>query len=175
MRTYKGVENLGTIITNQAYQLRVRTGNSTMDSLTYEFALIEFGKYLPISEKEPYTGTIEIIFTSTSQSSFVGSSTAFTTGSGYADMWYTGSGYIGVTGGGAAVGTSISSGSTFTWQNSTMFVWIKNLEGKRLWTADYNYKGGMEMSGFWVNTADEAARLCIKRLVNRFENEFPNK
>ena len=37
-----------------------------------------------------------------------------------------------------------------TWQNSTMLMVIKDSKGKRLWTGEYNYKGGVEMSGFSV-------------------------
>src|SRR6476660_2595306 len=36
------------------------------------------------------------------------------------------------------------------WQNSTMLVIIRTPDRERLWTGEYNYKGGMEMSGFSV-------------------------
>jgi hypothetical protein len=53
-----------------------------------------------------------------------------------------------------------------------MMIVLKKTDGTRLWTADYNYKGGMEMSGFVVNTPDEAARLVLERLKDNFESDF---
>jgi hypothetical protein len=41
-----------------------------------------------------------------------------------------------------------------------------------LWTADYEYKGGSDISGFWVNTADGAAKLCLKRLKARMSRDL---
>lgn len=70
------------------------------------------------------------------------------------------------------IGTFVSSGAVLTWQNSTMMIVLKKTDGTRLWTADYNYKGGMEMSGFVVNTPDEAARLVLERLKDNFESDF---
>jgi hypothetical protein len=52
-----------------------------------------------------------------------------------------------------------------------MLITIKSKEGKRLWGADYSYKGGWEMSGWTVNTPSEAAKLCIERLVKMFSSE----
>ena len=59
-----------------------------------------------------------------------------------------------------------------SWQNSTMLIALKDANGVRLWTADYEYKGGSDISGFWVNTAEEAARLCVKRLKARMKKDL---
>jgi len=59
-----------------------------------------------------------------------------------------------------------------SWQNSTMVIVLKDAGGARLWTADYEYKGGSDISGFWVNTADEAAKLCVKRLKARMKRDL---
>ncbi|MEI6779422.1 MAG: hypothetical protein WCQ21_00750 [Verrucomicrobiota bacterium] len=53
-----------------------------------------------------------------------------------------------------------------------MLIVVKKGDGERIWTADYKYKGGWEMSGWVVNTPDEAARLVIKRLKKKFDNDF---
>lgn len=53
-----------------------------------------------------------------------------------------------------------------------MLIVVKKGDGERIWTADYKYKGGWEMSGWVVNTPDEAARLVIKRLKKKFDNNF---
>jgi hypothetical protein len=58
----------------------------------------------------------------------------------------------------------VSTGGEFVWQNSTLLVVVRDKNGRRLYTADYDYKGGWELSGWVVNTPEEAARLCIERV-----------
>ena len=68
---------------------------------------------------------------------------------------------------------SSSQGNGFAdWQNSTMLVVMRSATGDRLWTGEYNYKGGMEMSGFRVTTPEEAAKLTVQRIANQFEKEI---
>jgi len=44
---------------------------------------------------------------------------------------------------------SSGKGNAFAdWQNSTMLMVIRSPDKERLWTGEYDYKGGMEMSGF---------------------------
>lgn len=172
MQTYSNFRDALMIVKNQSYQVRVRTGNEVMDKLVYEFAYLELGKYLPIAEQGSFTGTLDIIFSSSSESAFIGSSAGYATTTGYVNGWYTGSGYIGATGSASTVSSGISSGGTFTWQNSTMLVILKDSSGKRLWSADYKYKGGWEMSGWSVNTPQEAARLCIERVAEKLKQDI---
>jgi hypothetical protein len=154
------------------FQLVVRTGNFVMDKLLYEMAYQQFSDVLPLREKEPYTGVLEITFASSDQSWFVGTSStaggATVSGSG----WYSKNGYLNANATVTAQSTTVSSGGAFTWQNSTMLAALKTSDGERLWSADYNYKGGWEMSGWVVNTPDEAARLVVKRLKERFKGDF---
>ncbi|MBU2495489.1 MAG: hypothetical protein KJ935_03180 [Candidatus Omnitrophica bacterium] len=175
MQTYYTPEVVQEVKSIQNYQIMVQTGNESMDKLVYEFAYQELANILPIEKKGQPMGSIEITFASSSDSSFVGSTAAFTTTTGYGNGWYTGSGYTGANVTTSSTGTGITSGGTFTWQNSTMIVVIKNIEGKRLWSADYGYKGGWEMSGWSVNTPQEAARLCIKRIVQKMKKDFLTK
>jgi len=172
MQIYSNFQDTQMIVKDQSYQVRVRTGNEIMDKLVYEFAYLEFSKYLPIAEHGAFTGTVDIIFSSSSESAFIGTSAGYATTTGYVDGWYTGSGYIGTTGSASTVSSGISSGGTFTWQNSTMLVILKDSNGKRLWSADYKYKGGWEMSGWSVNTPQEAARLCIERVAERLNQDL---
>jgi len=65
--------------------------------------------------------------------------------------------------------TEIASGGPFTWQNSTMIVTIKELEGKVLWEAHYNYKGDIDPSRLLVRSADEAAMASLVIIINQFE------
>ncbi|MBS0411902.1 MAG: hypothetical protein JSR86_18430 [Proteobacteria bacterium] len=153
---------------NDRIQLRVHTGNEHMDQVVYEIAYQQFSQVLPLREAEPYTGALEITFTSESQNAFLATSNAFTTGNGTANVWYTG-GHVGtVTANGSSTTTSVASGTTLEWQNSTMLAVLKNNDGARLWSADYSYKGGWELSGWVVNTPEEAARLVAKRLKAQY-------
>ena len=58
------------------------------------------------------------------------------------------------------------------WQNSTMLVVIRVPNKERLWTGEYNYKGGMEMSGFKVTTQEEAAKLVVQRISKQFKSDI---
>ena len=133
-----------------------------MDALVYELAYQQFSGVMPLREKEPYSGVLEVTFASSTQSGFVGSSASTTSLQPSGGGWYTG---------GRAVSTSISSGAFLEWQNSTMLAVLKKTDGERLWSADYSYKGGWELSGFVVNTPEEAARLIVKRLAARFASD----
>lgn len=150
------------------YQLLVRSGNAVMDHLLYEMVYDQFSQLIPLKEREPYSGTMEVTFASSSQSAFLGASSSVGNASG--SGWYTKSGYVGGTA--TANATSVTAGSVFTWQNSTMIAVLRNNDGDRLWTADYNYKGGWELSGWVVNTPEEAARLVSRRLAENFRRDF---
>ncbi len=145
------------------YVIQVRTPSTTLSSAVYEFAVQQFGKSLDIAEREPGKGVIEVTFSSEGASSFVGSSTTTSTGQAYGSGWYTGNTYYGSA---SFTGTAntVSTGSVFTWQNSTLLVVVRDKTGRRLYTADYDYKGGWELSGWVVNTPEEAARLCLERV-----------
>jgi hypothetical protein len=68
---------------------------------------------------------------------------------------------------------SSGQGNAFAdWQNSTMLVVIRDSQKERLWSGEYGYKGGMEMSGFSVTTREEAAKLVVKRLSKQFETDI---
>lgn len=146
-----------------SYTVQVRTPSPSLSSSVYEFAVQEFSKSLDIAEKEKGKGTIEVTFSSQGESAFMGSSTTTASAQAYGSGWYTGNTfYNSVAVQGQA--TTFSSGSSFTWQNSTLFVVVRDTEGRRLYSADYKYKGGWELSGWVVNTPEEAARLCIERV-----------
>lgn len=150
----------------------VRTGHPVMDKLVYEMAYQQFGGMLPLREQAPYTGTLEVTFTSSDQSVFVGSSSTVGSATAYGSGWYSGGGYVSGTATVLGSSSTLSTGTALTWQNSTMLIVLKRQDGQRLWTADYNYKGGLEMSGFSVNTPGEAARLVLKRLSRKFQDDF---
>ena len=172
VHTKKADASLSALQSSERFRLLVRTGNPVRDKLVYELAFQQFGELLPLREQEPFTGVMEITFASTDQNWVVGSSSTMGTTITYGSRWYSGSGYIG---GPALIidrSSTVTSGGTLTWQNSTMLVVLKKSDGQRIWTADYNYKGGWEMSGFSVNTPEEAARLVINRLKSKLKNDF---
>lgn len=143
--------------------VRVRTPSPGLAPIVYELAVQEFGKSVDIAEGGPGKGSIEVMFSSHDDSAFFGSSATSTTAQSYGSGWYSGNAAYGSVSS-TAQATSISSGTSFTWQNSTMIVVIRDKDGHRLYTADYDYKGGWELSGWVVNTPEEAARLCIQRV-----------
>ena len=173
MRTEKSADSFFSLVDNQPYQIRVRSGHSIMDKIIYESASLEFGKYLSISDRGSYRGTIEILFAGTSGSSFLDSSTDFSTSSFSGDAWYTGTGYIGLSGSDSAQETGSTSASTVMPEKSTMYVNIKDSHAERLWTADYKYKRDLALSGFTADTLEKVAKLCIKRIVAKLKDDFP--
>jgi hypothetical protein len=162
VETSGGGLQLASALSSEKVQLKVRTGDPRMDAIVYEMAYEQFSKVMPLREQGPYTAALEVTFASTGQSAFLGSSTTAVNGSAATSGWYTG---------GSAVATTVSSGTFLEWQNSTMLAVLRHNDGERLWSADYSYKGGWEMSGWVVNTPEEAARLVSKRLATRFSQD----
>lgn len=173
MRTEKSTDSFSSLADNQPYQLRVRSGHSIMDRMIYEAALVEFGKYLAISETGSYKGTIEILFAGTPGSSFLDSTTDFSTSAVTRNDWYIGSGYIGLSESDSTDEAESPSASTAMPEKSTMYVTIKGSQEERLWIADYKYKRNWELSAFTAATEEKAAKLCIKRIVKKLKDDFP--
>lgn len=166
------VQDTHSLLNNQRYQIKVRTGNNAMDSIVYEYAYKHFSKVLPVVEKEPYTGSIDVTFGSSADGYYVGTTTSYSTTNANATAWYTGGNSAVAYGSSSTNTTGVTTGSAVTWQNSTMLVVVRDSAGNRLWTADYKYKGGWEMSGFVVNTAQEAANLCCKRVAEKLKKDI---
>jgi hypothetical protein len=157
------------------YSIFVRTGNPGLDRMVHELAVREFGQLLNINENEALfarCGKLEITFASSTDGGLLGSASAISSADATATGWYDGARYWGGTGYPQDASSIIPSGALLSWQNSTMLITLKNAGGARLWNADYEYKGGSDISGFWVNTADQAARLCLKRLKSRMEKDL---
>jgi hypothetical protein len=144
-----------------------------MDRIIYESASLEFGRYLAISETDSYKGTIEIIFAGSWGSTFLDSTSDFSTSSVPGNAWYIGNGYIGLSGGDSADESSSASLNADIAEKTTMRVIMKDSHAERLWTADYKYKRDLEMSGFSTDTEEKVARLCIKRIVEKLTDDFP--
>jgi len=172
MSVNKQAANLSSITVNKTYQVRVRSGNLAMDKLIYEFASAELGKYLRMDNSEPFNSFIDIEFLSKSKKGFSGITAGYVNNVFYGNSWYTGNETPGLSNVYRSTGTEITPGESFTWQNSTMVVTIQDMESKILWKAHYNYKGGSEFAWLYVNTADEAARISLDRIIKQFEKDF---
>jgi hypothetical protein len=171
VETYNNARSFPEYENNGSYSIKVRTQDQSLSQYTYEVAFLKFSQILDISEKEDAKGSIEITFSSKGQSAFVGSSSSSTMTNAYGSAWYTGANHANLSGSAYSTTTGTTSGSTFDWQNSNMLITIKDRNGKRLWSADYTYKGGWELSGWAVNTSADAAKLCVDRLVRKFKSE----
>ena len=162
METHPSVESGSQLKASEPFAVVVHSDNG-IAPIVYEYAVEELSPTLRIAENGPAKGRIEISFVSSTQSAFVGTSSSYTSGTAIGSGWYSGntayySGQIGAT------TNTVSSGGSFDWQNSTMIVVIRDEAGNRLYSADYKYKGGWELSGWVVNTPAEAAKLCMQRI-----------
>lgn len=172
----KQAADLSSITVNKTYQVRVRSGNLAMDKLIYKTASAAFGKYLRMHGEEPFNTVIDIVFMSKSRKGFAGgASYGYINNVFYGNSWYTGSESFGY----QSMDTEIASGGPFTWQNSTMTVTIRELEGKVLWDAQYNYKGDIynykgdvDLSRLYVSRADEAVMTSLVTIIKLFEKDF---
>ena len=165
------VQSAPTFDKTERIELRVQTGNPQIDRILYEAAFQQFSDVMPLREREPYSGTFDLTFTSTTQSAFVGSSSSTSSYNGTVTGWYGPSNYSAALNGSSNTAT-VSSGSVFNWQNSVMTAILRDSDGERLWSATYDYKGGWEMSGYTVNTPAEAAVLVAKRLKKQYVKDL---
>lgn len=172
MQTEKAADSFAALADNQPYQLRVRSGHSIMDRIIYVTASRQFGKYLSLSRADSYQGTIEIIFAGTSEKSFLDSTTDFATSSLTGNAWYIGSEYIGLSGSDSAEGAGSSFENIDLPEKTTMLVNIKDPQGKGLWTGNYQYKGGSELTDLGT-TEEKIAKKGIKKIMEQLREDFP--
>jgi hypothetical protein len=170
LRTNKNTESVSTLLNNQPYQIRVRSGHSIMDRIIYETAAPEFSRHIAISDKGSYRGIIEIIYAGLSDSSFLDATSDFATGSVLGNAWYTGTGYIGLSGSGTArdTGSGSTAARTAMPEDNTMRITIKSSQEEQLWTADYKHK-----SVYSSNNEQKALKRAMKKIVEQLQNDFP--
>lgn len=164
-------------------RLLVMTGDARLDKMVYELAFNGFTDLVPLAETGPFDAAMEVTFSSTGQNIFFGSSTTTVNTQASATGWYSGTGYVSgnywhesgtlnATATGTATANTVTAGGALTYQNSTMIITLKDRDGRRLWYANYTYKGGWEFSGWVVNTPEDAARLLVKRLASKMQKKF---
>lgn len=140
------------------FQLLVRTDTQAMDTLVYEAAFRQLGAALPLVETDPYTGVVEVTFSSDTAVAPVGVGAGGTQWDGGWDS-------------SSEVGIGVSGGADISWQNAIMVVTIKGEGGARIWSARCRYRSG---PGFGGGTAagEKAARHCLEAIVQKYREQI---
>lgn len=136
------------MVDGQAYQLLVKTDKPDSDRMVYELAREVLGPCLPLKEKEPFTGVVEILFSSTQAISSTSLSVGYASDGG---GWYSG---------GSATGVAVENASPRTYYNGTLLVVVKNAAGERVWSADYQHKGRWSLSS---DSPESVARAGLRK------------
>jgi len=63
------------------------------------------------------------------------------------------------------------SGGSIPYVDSSLLISLEDLDHHVLWSGEYIYKGGWELSGFVNTTPIEAAKYSIKTLADRFAKD----
>ena len=171
--TTQSAASVATLLDNQPYQLRVRSGHFILDRIIYETAAPIFGSYLTISNKGPHRGTIEIIYAGLSDSSFLDATSDFTTGSVLANAWYTGTGYIGLGGSDSTDETGSTAARRAMSEDNTMRINIKSSQEERLWIANYKLKTDVERYVFTSDNEQKVIKRAMKKIVEQLQEDFP--
>ena len=143
-------------------QLRVRTANEELDEAVYKGVFEPFSAVMPLKIDPPFSGGLEITFSTTGHDWFTGESHQ-----GDGDMpvagWYVG---------GRTAGAAPPVPRSLEWQTSQMRAVLRSANGSRSWSAAYVYNGGLELSGWVVKTPAQAATLIARRLSARFKADI---
>ena len=159
-------------VTDNSYQIRVRSGNLMLDKAIHEAATKEFGKYLHISGQDSFTGFIDITFICNAKRGITGSSPGYINNVVYGNSWYTGNERVNKGSGFSPSMSGDKSIGMFNLQKSTMIVVIKKINGLQFWSAQEAYNGVSDFSRLFVQTVDETAIFSIERLITEFKNDF---
>jgi hypothetical protein len=170
--TNKRAANLSALTANKTYQLRVRSGNLALDKIIYDYTSTRLGEYLRIACRQNCDNYIEIVFTSTLKDGVSGSSAGYATNMIYGSSWYTGDDAPWLNRYYPGSEMEIAGGGIFSRQNSTIIATIRDMQDGILWKTHFTYKGGTDLSGLYVKTADEAARVSLDTVIERFEKDF---
>ncbi|UCH80187.1 MAG: hypothetical protein JSW20_10630 [Nitrospiraceae bacterium] len=172
IKTSKEAVTYSVITYNNNYQVRVRSGNIHLDKVIHDTATREFGKYLPISDQKPFTGTIDITFFCTAKRGITGSSHRYINNVVYGNKWYTGENTINNSTGFPSAESGNSSIGMFYLQKSNMQIVINKRDGMPVWSAQDAYNGVSDFSRLFVQTVDDTAAFSLDRLVDRFKHDF---
>ncbi len=137
-------------------QLRVRAGGDDLDAAVYDAVFPPFAEVLPLKRAGPFTHTLDVTFSTTGHD-WLGAHGGARAGAD--EHWY-----IGDRPGHPAE----AKGGFVKWQTSHMRAVLSPMGEAPAWSADYDYDGGIELSGWTVKTPAQAARLIARRLAARY-------
>ena len=147
------------LVDGQAYQLKVLTDKPDLDKIVYSLAWETLAEVLPLKKDGPFTGAVEVIFTSESK-------VATLTGSvGAGERWYTGGYQNNPSRQGPPKGPSPGAR---TYQTATLVVFVRDSNGKSLWDGTYHFNGRMTL----VESADEAARRSLVKITGALKERL---
>jgi hypothetical protein len=152
------IADVQALLEDQSYQLKVRSERPELDPALYQAAFEFFSKVLPIKKEGPYTGTVEVLFSSTLPASPVWA----TVGGG--SGWY--SGGVSVGGGSASTpGVSPTAGGPRSYLDGTMVVEVRDPQGNRRWALDYQYRGRWALSSLRLRSPETVAKYCVQKIA----------
>jgi hypothetical protein len=172
IKTDKQAYSYSTVTDKNSYQVRIRSGNIMLDSIIYDAATKEFGKYLHISGEESVTGFIDIIFICKAKRGITGSSPGCIHNVVYGNSWYTGDKTVNTSSEISSTVSGSRSVGMFNLQKSNMIVVIKRKNGQQFWGAQDAYNGVSDFSRLFVQTVDETAIFALERIIDQFKNDF---
>ena len=154
------------------FNMIVKSGDKILNDYINNIAYFEFSKYVPINEQRNQTGILEVIYQSNDDKVKDISKTSYSDTGTYGEVNPNYRGGLDVNKQETTVKNEQTTVRVFNFQNSTMFVVMKDLQGNRIWAANYNYKGSTELTGVLVNTPQEAAKLCIEKISKNMGQKF---
>lgn len=141
-------------------RLRVRAGGGDLDAAVWEAVFEPFAAVMPLRRTPPFTHTLDVTFASAGHDWLRNERGA---SGGRETQWYLGDR--------SAEPAQAGGGRGIQWQTSRMRVVLRRPDGGAAWSADYDYDGGLELSGWTVKTPAQAARLIARRLAARYRSK----
>jgi hypothetical protein len=140
------------LLATPTYQLKVRADNPDLERTVYAMALADLKPILPIGKEKGAAGTVAVAFSSRH-------ATASAWGSvGVGRSWYSGA-YPPPSG--AISDRGIPKAGPRTYENGTLLMTIRDADGHKLWSAEYQLKGRWSLA----DSPEAAARICLKKVT----------
>jgi len=152
--------DLHALVTGQGYELMVRSTQPGMNRELYEMAAQSLGSVLPLADKEPFSGSVQVDFAAVQpvasnaySGGTYGGATATTTG--VTAGWYSGASPT-------TAGVPSGAGGARTYFNGVLKVAVKDAAGKVLWSAEYDHKGRWSLQS---ETPEAVAKASLDRIA----------
>ncbi len=166
----KKAHDLEAISKYQIYQVRVRTGNLSLDRSIYSSTRSVFNQFLPVSEEGPFTGFIEVEYSAESGSITGKSTPSFKRNIRYGNSWYTGSSDNFMN----FIEDDVVPAGLLKRSSSEMTFTIRENNGSELWHAEHRFKGGESTALSIGGPAESSARKSLNIILSKFISDFPD-